>query len=131
MVVLHATWAPARGRFLIWGEEPPAPRRGRASTAARRPHPFAAPAETLAALVGVRGAAATVLLRLPVSAPSRRRCPLACRALAGEDAAPNRASLLRSFLSGVMDAAVRAWAGELCSHQADQDHAESLLREAG
>ncbi|MCC2668272.1 MAG: hypothetical protein K0Q72_743, partial [Armatimonadetes bacterium] len=52
MRVLHGVWSSEAGRFYVWAEQPPGPRRGRASTAARRPHPFAVDGGDLAAALG-------------------------------------------------------------------------------
>ena len=71
MLAVHALWSPGRG-VLIWAEdgERPATSSSRSLRSAR-PHPFAAPSSTLAALHPGRATSVTLLL------PSRPGGPLA------------------------------------------------------
>src|SRR5947207_11583673 len=68
ILILHAAWAPEAGRFYLWAEQPPGSRKGRASTAARRPHPFPVPAEALAQALDLEALPAAIVLRLPTRA---------------------------------------------------------------
>ena len=84
MFVVHALWSPGRG-VLLWAEdgERPATGRSRALRTAR-PHPFAAPAETLAALHPGKPTQVTLLLPAhpggPASSPELvRSAPVAPR----------------------------------------------------
>jgi len=82
--VVHALWSPGRG-VLLWAEDGDRPATGR-SRALRtaRPHPFAAPAETLAALHPGKPTQVTLLLPAhpggPASSPELvRSAPVAPR----------------------------------------------------
>ncbi|WP_229071778.1 DEAD/DEAH box helicase [Actinoplanes sp. DH11] len=90
MLVVHAGWVPGRtgpGRLVLWAEDPaspPAP----ASRARQRPHPCAAPAESLRAALGEPVAAAEATT-LPAALPGTARGPLPSpEADAGTDTGP-------------------------------------------
>ncbi|MEN3264149.1 SNF2 helicase-associated domain-containing protein, partial [Pseudonocardia sp.] len=87
MLAVHALWSPGRG-VLLWGEDGsrPATSSGRSLRSAR-PHPFAAPATSLAALHPGKPAVVTLLL------PSRPGGPVASPELvrSGERHGPGRA----------------------------------------
>ncbi|MFG0284441.1 MAG: SNF2-related protein [Phycisphaerales bacterium JB039] len=65
-IVAHATWTGEA--LLLWGESASAWRPG--LTPADGAHPFAASAETLAALLGEPGPPTTISLRLPATGPA-------------------------------------------------------------
>lgn len=97
MPVVHALWLPAPARLALWAEDaehtsgpPPAERLPR-----RAPHPFAVPADALAASAGVpaAGAAGTRVLRLP-SAGGR---PLASPEVVREERGTRGAVRLRQW----------------------------------
>src|SRR5262245_8729493 len=64
-VILHGTWVPGASRFYLWAEQTPAAGKGRASKAARRPHPFAAPVDALREAAGQELKSAVLVLALP------------------------------------------------------------------
>ncbi|HSK57733.1 MAG TPA: ATP-dependent helicase, partial [Actinomycetospora sp.] len=73
MLALHALWSPGRG-VCLWAEDPELPVRS-TSRARRgaRPHPFAVPADRLAAVWGSPTATAGVaVLALPSDADAPR-----------------------------------------------------------
>jgi SNF2 family DNA or RNA helicase len=67
VIVVHGFW-PVSGRLCLWGEDaslPDVPPRRAGRRPRVQPHPFAASHDALGALLGDKGAASTVELRLP------------------------------------------------------------------
>jgi SNF2 family DNA or RNA helicase len=92
-VIVHGVWFAESLRFYLWAEQPSGAR-ARGPKAARRAHPFAVPADALAAAMGLEGRASSrkVVLRLPTCAGQPQPSPELARRT-GADAASSPAEL--------------------------------------
>ncbi|MFC0532706.1 SNF2-related protein [Phytohabitans kaempferiae] len=136
MLVVHGLWLPA-GHLGLWAEDSTPP--PRATRRAARPHPFAAPAEVVAAALGdlaAKGSHGSATLRLPTAggrpldSPELVRTEAPARSRAAVALAPWRVptleldpdaavTLLRGLDDGVAHGASLRHAAEVAAFAAD------------